>query len=160
MGGLSTTPPPPARTARGRHQFTFQSRRFFTSGHGKPAQFQSLSHKGGATLTFTLEVRPVTGGTDFQALVFHFEPGDLTFESLNARIQAIDLRPVTARSSGAQRLVLNLGEIDSDAYLSVVAGPSRQPQTAHQRPSSLRAGAQPVTHLGICHWLSNRRKTS
>jgi hypothetical protein len=40
---------------------------------------------------------------------------------LNARIQAIDLRPVTARWSGPQRLVLKIGEIDGDA-LSVIAG--------------------------------------
>jgi hypothetical protein len=69
----------------------------------------------------------VTGGTDFQALIFYFEPGELTFELLNARVQAVELRRVTARSSGGQRLVLNLGEIDRDAHLAIIAGPSRQP---------------------------------
>jgi hypothetical protein len=45
---------------------------------------------------------------------------------LNARVQTIDLGPVTARWSRGQRLVLNLGEIDGDAQLSIIAEPSRQ----------------------------------
>ena len=153
-GGLGTKPSPPARTGR---QLTFQSRSFFTSRHGKVAQFQSLGHERVATLAFTLKVHPVTGGTEFQALLFHFKPGELTFELLNALVQAIDLPPVTARWSGGQRLVLNLGEIDGDAHLSVIAGPSRQPQTPRERPSSLRAGTQPVTQFGICQALNAHR---
>ena len=141
-GGLGT---PPTRMRRSRGQRAFQSRRFFTSRHSKLAQFQSFGHERGATLPFTLEVRPVTGGLDFQALIFHFEPGEFTFELLNARVQSVDLRPVTGRSSGGQRLVLNLSEIDGDAHLSIITGPSRQPQTAHERPSGLWAGTQPAT---------------
>ena len=109
------------------------------------------------TLAFTLKVRPVTDRTDFQALFFYFDPGELTFELLNARVQAIDLRRVTARWSGGQRIVLNLGEIDGDAHLSIIAGPSRQPQTTRERPSSLRASTQPVTQLGICQALNTHR---
>ena len=45
-----------------------------------------------ATLAFTLKVRPVTGRTDFQALLFHFNPGKLAFELRNARVQVIDRR--------------------------------------------------------------------
>jgi hypothetical protein len=103
------------------------------------------SFRASVTSVITLKVRPVTDRTDFQALFFYFDPGELTFELLNARVQAIDLRPVTARWSGGQRLVLNLGEIDGDAHLSIIAGPSRQPQTPRDRPSGLRAGTQPVT---------------
>ena len=44
----------------------------------------------------------------------------------DARVQTIDLGPVTARWSGGQRLVLNLGEIDVDAHLSIIAEPSRE----------------------------------
>ena len=86
-----------------------------------------------------------SGGTDFQALLFHFKPSELTFELLNARVQVIDLRPVTARWSGGERILLNLREIDGDAHLSIIAGPSRQPQTPRDRPSGARAGTQPVT---------------
>ena len=43
----------------------------------------------------TLKVRPVTGRTDFQALLFHFNPGKLAFELRNARVQVIDVGPVT-----------------------------------------------------------------
>ena len=138
-------PPPPTTTGPGRRQLTVQSRGFFTSRHGKGAQLQSLGHERVATLAFTLKVHPVTGGTDFHALLFHLKPGELTFELLNARVQAIDLGPVTARWSGGERLVPNLGEIDGDAHLSIIAGPSRQPQTPRDRPSGLRAGTQPVT---------------
>jgi hypothetical protein len=57
------------------------------------------------TLAFTLKVHPVTGGTDFQALLFHLNPGELTFELLNARVQAIDLvamtHPVVGRAACA-----------------------------------------------------------
>jgi hypothetical protein len=53
-------------------------------------------------------------------------PCELTFELLNARVQTIDLGPVTARWSRGQRLVLNLGEIDGDAQLSIIAEHSRQ----------------------------------
>ena len=150
-------PPPPTTTGPGRRQLTVQSRGFFTSRHGKVAQLQSLGHERVATLAFTLKVHPVTGGTDFQALLFHFKPGELTFELLNARVQAIDLGPVTARWSGGERLVPNLGEIDGDAHLSIIAGPSRQPQTTRERPSGLRAGTQPVTQLGICQALNAHR---
>ena len=138
-------PPPPTTTGPGRRQLTVQSRGFFTSRHGKGAQLQSLGHERVATLAFTLKVHPVTGGTDFHALLFHLKPGELTFELLNARFQAIDLGPLPARWSGGERLVPNLGEIDGDAPLSIIAGPSRQPQTPRDRPSSLQAGTQPVT---------------
>ena len=129
-------PFPPATAGRSRRKLTFESRRFFTSRHGKVAQFQSLGHERVATLAFTLKVHPVTGGTEFQALLFHFKPGGLTFELLNALVQSIDLRPVTARWSGGQRLVLNLGEIDGDAHLSVIAGPR---DSLRRRASALAA---------------------
>ena len=87
-GGLGTKPSPPTRTGR---QLPFQSRGFFTSRHSKVAKFKGLGHERVATLAFTLKVCPVTGGTDFQALLFHFKLGELTFELLNARVQAIDL---------------------------------------------------------------------
>ena len=90
--GLGTKPSPPTRTGR---QLTFQARGFFTSRHGKVAQFQSLGHERVATLAFTLKVHPVTGGTDFHALLFHLKPGKLAFELRNARVQVIDVGPVT-----------------------------------------------------------------
>ena len=76
---------------------TVQSRGFFASRHSKLAQFQSLDYERVATLPFTLEVRPVTGRTDFQALLFHFDPGELTFELLNARAQVAAVRSVITR---------------------------------------------------------------
>ena len=100
--GLGTKPAPPTRTGR---QLIFQARGFFTSRHGKGAQLQSLGHERVATLAFTLKVHPVTGGTDFHALLFHLKPGELTFELLNARVQAIDLvamtHPVVGRAACA-----------------------------------------------------------
>ena len=91
-GGLGTKPSPPARAGR---QLTVQSRGFFTSRYGKGAQLQSLDDERVAALAFTLKVRPVTGRTDFQALLFHFNPGKLAFELRNARVQIIDVGPVT-----------------------------------------------------------------
>jgi hypothetical protein len=104
--------PPPTTTGRGCRKRTVESRGFLTSRHGKVGQFQSLSHERVTALAFTLKVRSVTRRSDFQALLLHFEPGELTFELLNARLQAVGLRPMTARCSGGQRLVLNLGEIE------------------------------------------------
>jgi hypothetical protein len=78
------------------------------------------------------------------------------FRVPNVRLQTIDPVAMTARWSGGQRLVLNLSEIDGDAHLSIIAGPSRQPQMTRE-PSSLRAGTQPVTQLGLCQALNTHR---
>ena len=53
------------------------------------------SFRASVTSVITLKVRPVTDRTDFQALFFYFDPGELTFELRNARVQVIDVGPVT-----------------------------------------------------------------
>ena len=89
-------PPPPTTTGPGRRQLTVQSRGFFTSRHGKGAQLQSLGHERVATLALTLKVHPVTGGTDFRALLFHLKPGELARSSHRSRPGD---RPVVGRAA-------------------------------------------------------------
>jgi hypothetical protein len=62
---LGNKPSPPTATPPRRRHHTFQSRRFFTSGHRKLTQFQSLGQEHVATLAFKIKVRSVTGCPDF-----------------------------------------------------------------------------------------------
>jgi hypothetical protein len=93
---LSDKPSPPT-TPEGRRQLIFQSCRFFTSRYGNLGQHQSLGHERVAALALTLEVRPVTGRADFRAPFLHFKLGKLTLQLFNARVQAVDVRPLIAR---------------------------------------------------------------
>jgi hypothetical protein len=63
----------------------------------------------------------VTGRTCLNAVLFHVKPGKLCLQMLDAEIQGVNIRPVTARWSSGKGLVLNIGEIDRDARLPIVA---------------------------------------
>jgi hypothetical protein len=67
-----------------------------------------------------LEVRPVTCCAGFKAALFHFEPRKLGPQLLDPRVQVVDLRPVTTRRSGGQRLILDFGEINGNSHLTVI----------------------------------------
>ena len=57
-------------------------------------QGQSLDHEGVAPLALSLEVRPVTGRTDFNAALFHFNLRKLSPQLLDPRIQRVGFSPM------------------------------------------------------------------
>src|SRR5215471_11975159 len=89
------TTPPQTATARG--HLALQSRRFFTSRHGNFGQVQSLNRERVTPVALTLEVGPVPGRSRFKALLFHFELCKFGLQSLDLRIQAVNVRLLAAR---------------------------------------------------------------
>ena len=68
-----------------------------------------------------LEVGPVSGRAGFKAVLFSFEFRKLGLQLLDPCIQSANVGLRAIRGTGGHRFVLDLGEINNDAHLAVIA---------------------------------------
>jgi len=74
-----------------------------------------------------LEVGPVFSHTGLKPVLFRFEFGEVRFQLLDLGLEGVHVRSGTIRRPSGRRFVLDLGEVNNDADLSVIARLPDQP---------------------------------